>query len=60
MFDMGGDKLVYQGVCYNQENIYQSQDIPPGASWVIEYSYPVFSWLHKTLNFGWLVAPDND
>lgn len=60
MFDIGKDKLVYQGICQDQGNSFQSQDIPPGGSWTLDYTYPVFSWLHKTLNFGWLVAPDNN
>lgn len=60
MFDMGKDKLVYLGLCHDQGQVYQSQDLVPGATWVLEYEYPVFTWLHQTLNFGWLIAPDQD
>lgn len=58
MFDLGKDRLVYEGMCHNRDHVYQSQDIPPGAIWVLEYSYPVFTWLYKTLNLGWLYQPD--
>jgi hypothetical protein len=58
MFDMGHDKLVYLGLCHDSNSSYQSQDIRPGVQWQLEYSYPVFSWLHKTLNYGWLIQPD--
>ena len=59
MFDMGHDKLVYLGMCHDSNSSYQSQDIRPGVQWKLEYSYPVFSWLHKTLNHGWLIRPDH-
>lgn len=26
----------------------------------LEYEYPVFSWLHKILNHGWLLKEDNE
>jgi hypothetical protein len=60
MFDLGRDKLVYLGQCQDQDRIYQSQCIPPGVRWQLTYDYPVFSWLHQVLDFGWLVAPDRD
>jgi hypothetical protein len=58
MFDMGKDKLVYNGLCHDNDTIYQSQDIVPNATWILEYEYPVFAWLYKTLNLGWLVPFD--
>ena len=60
MFELGKDKLVYNGLCYDNDNVYQSQDIVPNAKWILEYEYPVFAWLYKTLNFGWLVPFDTD
>ncbi len=58
MFDMGHDKLVYLGLCHDGNRCYQSQDVAPGVNWKLEYQYPVFSWLHEKLNFGWLIRPD--
>lgn len=59
MFDLGKDKLVYQGLCTtNTQETYQSQLLRPGDVWKILYSAPVFSWIHQTLNHGWLVQPD--
>lgn len=31
-----------------------------GDYWFLEYEYPVFSWLHKTLQHGWLLKEDNE
>jgi hypothetical protein len=59
MFDMGHDRLKYLGM-FNDANgsVYQSHLIAPGGKWVLEYQYPVFTWLHKVLHLGWLISPD--
>jgi hypothetical protein len=57
MYDLGQDKLVYLGNCYNEEENYQSQEIPNNYKWAIEYQYPVFPWVYQTLAGGWLVDP---
>jgi hypothetical protein len=57
MFDIGREKLVYQGQCHNQ-TVYQSQTIIKNTLWTLEYQYPIFTWLHKTLQHGWLIKPD--
>lgn len=28
--------------------------------WKLQYSYPVFSWLHDALKHGWLLKEDNE
>lgn len=55
MFNLGNDKLKYLGTVNNGESTYFGHIITPGASWSMQYNYPVFSWLHTTLNFGWLI-----
>lgn len=55
MFDMGIDKLVYLGICDNGHNSFQSQSVPLGYIWKLEYQIPVFAWLHQVLDYGWLV-----
>ena len=45
MFDMGYKELVGLGVYDNNK-------------WTLEYEYPVFTWLHKQLNHGWLLNKD--
>jgi len=59
MFDLGKNKLKYFGSVINEQNReqYQSTTLPPGYRWRMNYRYPVFSWLHQTLNLGWLVRP---
>lgn len=56
MFGLGKDKLIYTGICKNQTNCFQSQDVDPRFKWHLEYSTPIFSWLHTVLNHGWLVG----
>lgn len=61
MFDLGSGKLKYLGkftTCDNRS--WTSHVIEPNGSWNLNYQYPVFSWLHKTLNFGWLINPDKE
>jgi len=59
MFDIGKDKLVYQGFCNNTSSARcQTQLVTAGSTWEICYTSPVFSWLHQTLNHGWLIHPD--
>ena len=59
MFDLGRDKLKYLGWHHDPNGqIYHSHVIVPGGNWRLSYQYPVFSWLHKTLDFGWLIRPD--
>ena len=56
MFDLGADKLVYHGQITDSNNqCYKSQEIAPNAVWNLEYRYPVFTWLHKTLEHGWIL-----
>jgi len=57
MFDMGRDKLVYYGICKTDDLEYQSQEINSGQHWRLEYTMPVFTWLHYVLQHGWLVGP---
>lgn len=59
MFSLGKEKLRYLGT-FNSDtgDAYQSHVIAPGGSWTLDYQYPVFSWLHRVLNFGWLIEPD--
>jgi hypothetical protein len=56
MFDLGQNKLVYRGVCKTSNDTYQSQKVNPGDTWELTYSYPVFSWLHHAVGYGWLVG----
>lgn len=28
--------------------------------WTLDYDYPVFTWLHKSLNYGWLLKEDDE
>lgn len=59
MFDLGKDKLKYFGTYTDaQGQSYMSQDLYPNGRWLLVYEYPVFTWLHKTLDFGWLIEPD--
>lgn len=46
MFDMGDGEIVRHATIEN-------------GIWTLEYEYPVFSWLHKILNHGWLLKEDN-
>lgn len=55
MFDLGKEKLVYFGNCQLGNQHFQSQEIPPTGQWVLNYEYPVFSWLHRVLDHGWLI-----
>lgn len=45
MFNLGKEELVK--LCIQQGNTY-----------ILEYEYPVFSWLHQKLNHGWLIKKD--
>lgn len=56
MFGIGKEKLVYQGVCVGNNEQYQGQELLPGYQWQLDYTYPVFTWLHLTLGHGWLVG----
>lgn len=42
MFDLGHNKL--KQLLQHNESVY-----------ILNYKFPVFPWLHQTLNFGWLV-----
>jgi hypothetical protein len=55
MFDLGKEKLVYFGQVFDQNSVYQSQQVVPGATWSLEYQDPIFVWLHQTLGHGWLL-----
>ena len=46
MFDMGTDEIFRHATI--EDNV-----------WTLKYEYPVFSWLHKILNHGWLLKEDN-
>jgi len=56
MFELGKERLVYLGNLKTLDNSYQSQIIIPNSTWILTYNYPVFSWLHRTLNHGWLIG----
>jgi len=59
MFSLGKEKLRYFGTFNDATGqSYQSHVIAAGGNWTLDYKYPVFSWLHKVLNFGWLIEPD--
>jgi len=47
MFDIGNGELVKHAKTEN-------------GIWKLQYEYPVFSWLHKILNHGWLLKEDNE
>lgn len=47
MFDMGNGELIKHATIDN-------------GIWKLRYEYPVFSWLHKILNHGWLLKEDNE
>ena len=47
MFNMGNNEIVKHAT------------IEDGI-WTLKYEYPVFSWLHKILNHGWLLKEDNE
>lgn len=59
IFELGNDKLRYLGVYTNNKGqSWNSHVIEPEGQWSLSYQYPVFSWLHRTLNLGWLIKPD--
>jgi hypothetical protein len=47
MFDMGEGEIVKHAT--NEKGV-----------WTLKYEYPVFSWLHKILQHGWLLKEDNE
>ena len=47
MFDMGNGEIVKHAT--NEKGV-----------WTLKYEYPVFSWLHKILQHGWLLKEDNE
>ena len=47
MFNMGNDEIIKHAT--NENGV-----------WTLKYEYPVFSWLHKILNHGWLLKEDNE
>ena len=47
MFNMGNGEIVKHATM--QDGI-----------WKLKYDYPVFTWLHKILNHGWLLKEDNE
>jgi hypothetical protein len=47
MFNMGNGDIVKYAT--NENDV-----------WTLKYEYPVFSWLHKILNHGWLLKEDNE
>lgn len=47
MFDMGGTEIVKHATFNN-------------GIWSLKYEYPVFSWLHKISQHGWLIKEDNE
>lgn len=57
MFDLGLEKLKYLGIVTDQENKkYASHIVPKNGTWSLEYSHPVFTWLHNKLQYGWLIS----
>ena len=59
MFEQGHDKLRYMGTFQPQDGrpAWQSHWVHAHGRWSLEYDYPVFSWLYKKLQYGWLVKP---
>lgn len=57
MFELGSNKLKYLGVVEDINGTYKSTRVPPMATWKVLYQYPVFYWLHQTLDLGWIVKP---
>jgi hypothetical protein len=47
MFGMGSGELIKHAIIENN-------------TWKLKYEYPVFSWLHKILNHGWLLKEDDE
>ena len=47
MFDMGNGEIVRHAT--NEKGV-----------WTLKYEYPVFSWLHKISQHGWLLKEDNE
>lgn len=47
MFDMGEGEIVKHAT--NEKGV-----------WTLKYEYPVFSWLHKISQHGWLLKEDNE
>ncbi len=47
MFDMGEGEIIKHAT--NEKGV-----------WTLKYEYPVFSWLHKILQHGWLLKEDNE
>ena len=59
MFEQGHDKLRFLGRFQHKDGrpAWQSHWIHGQGRWSISYEYPVFSWLYKTLQYGWLTKP---
>lgn len=57
-YGIGKEKLVHQGVCVNDTEIYKGQTVAPGFKWQLQYTWPVFSWLYTVLTDGkgWIVG----
>jgi len=57
MFDIGAEKLKYLGLQMDRNtNLeYHTHLVHSDSRWQLHYDFPVFSWLHKTLNHGWLI-----
>jgi hypothetical protein len=54
MFDLGQSKLQYLGkFIADSGKAWNSHIIEPGGQWQLIYFYPVFTWLHDTLEMGW-------
>jgi hypothetical protein len=47
MHDMGNGEIVKHAT--NEKGV-----------WTLKYEYPVFSWLHKISQHGWLLKEDNE
>jgi hypothetical protein len=47
MFDMGSTEIVKNATNNN-------------GVWTLKYEYPVFSWLHKISQHGWLIKEDDE
>lgn len=55
LFGVGHEKLVYRGQVQLDNQQYTSQLVPVGGVWTFEYQNPVFVWLHRVLDHGWLL-----
>ena len=52
---INGSKITYQGIYYpeNKEPLRDTY-IAWNGIWVLDYTVPVYTWIHKIQNLGWI------